>query len=169
MSTVNNIDLEKAFIDLLENNKRLIFKIASAYEYNPEFRKDLIQDIIIQLWKAFPNFDNKHAVSTWIYRIALNVSISWLRKEKSRKKTHTSYAQDFIIETETENQNEKMKLLYKFLNELKELDKAIMILRLEGLNNEEISNIMGISTSNVSTKVNRIKNTLSEKFKKINT
>jgi RNA polymerase sigma factor (sigma-70 family) len=80
------ISTGKIFTDILENHKKLIFKIASSYCGDPEDKKDQIQEIVLQLWKAYPKYDNRFALSTWIYRIALNVSISYYKKEKSQKK-----------------------------------------------------------------------------------
>jgi RNA polymerase sigma-70 factor (ECF subfamily) len=84
---------EELFIDFLEKNKGLIVKVAGVYCYDHDERRDLIQDIILQLWRSFPKFDSSSSISTWTYRIALNVSISYLRKMTTRKKTHAIYQQ----------------------------------------------------------------------------
>lgn len=83
---------EERFMDFLENNKGLIVKVAGVYCYDHDERRDLIQDIILQLWRAFPKFDGACSVSTWTYRIALNVSISYLRKMTKRKRTQEAYS-----------------------------------------------------------------------------
>lgn len=155
---------EEQFLSLIENNKKLILKVSSAYVRNQEDKKDLIQEIILQLWKAYPDFDDTYAMSTWMYRIALNVSISYLRKEGTRNKIHSNYGQYIEIYNDND-EDEKLKKLYILINQLKRMDKAIIILKLEGLGNNEIADVMGISITNVSTKINRIKNTLSTQFK----
>jgi len=160
--------LEQEFLELLENNKKLIFKIANVYGKNEEEIKDLGQEITLQLWKSYPKYNPEFAVSTWMYRIALNVSISFYRKEKSRKKinqdleqqTHILYWEDQIID-------DQLKILYQFIEQLKAFDKAIIVLYLEGKKNSEIAEIMGITPTNVSTKLNRIKTKLSNNFKTI--
>ena len=162
-------ELESDFTELIENNKKLIYKVANTYCRDFEERKDIVQEIILQLWKAFPKYDNKFAETTWIYRIAFNVSISLLRKETSRKKTHDEYHRqsEFMnIEDET-IEDENLKLLHKFIEELKPIDKALIILYLDGCKNKEIADVMGISESNVSTKIYRIKESLIRHFKNI--
>ena len=132
----------------------------------PEERKDLIQDIIVQLWRSFQNYDSTYAISTWTYRIALNVSISYLRKATTRKNTHHSYhhegewlhIQDTVVE-------ENLDQLYRFIDLLKPIDKAIIILYLEGCANKEIAEVMGMSITNVSTKKQRITEELKSYFK----
>lgn len=155
-------------MDVLENHKKLIFKIAASYCSNAEDRRDLTQEIILQLWNSFPKYDPTFAFSTWIYRIALNVSISFVRKEKSRKKVSVPVS-DSVLElaespAESDSQDENIRKLYGFIRELNELDKALMILYLEGNKQEEIAGILGISKSNVATKIGRIKTRLKSKF-----
>ena len=88
---------EAEFIKYLESCKGLLVKVARIYCYDAEDRKDLIQDIILQLWKSFPKYDNTYAITTWTYRIALNVSISFLRKATKRHSAHAGYIQHFEI------------------------------------------------------------------------
>lgn len=146
---------------MLEQHKKLVFKVANAYCKRPEDRKDLVQEIILQLWRAFPKYDETYAITTWMYRIALNVSISFFRKETTRKKVSSSYGQQVsLLEWQEDKIDERLQLLYQWIEQLKPLDKAIIILHLDGHSNPEISEIMGMSLSNVSTKINRIKNQL---------
>ncbi len=159
---------EDQFLEVLENHKKLVYKIAHAYCQTVEDRKDLIQEIVLQLWKAFPNYDKNYALSTWIYRIVLNVSISFYRKEKTRERTYTGYQQELdIIQGADYVTDQRLKQLYAFIEQLKPLDKAIMILYLEGRSNKEIADIMGMSLTNISTKIHRIKHTLSANFESI--
>ncbi len=158
-------DKEQEFLNILEGHKHLIFKIANAYCYEEDARKDLVQEIVLQLWRAFPKYDPQFSLSTWIYRIALNVSISHLRKESTRKKHQEAYSE--ILELQGDGDwfdNAQVKQLYRFIEGLKSLDKAIMILFLEEKGNKEIAEIMGITASNVSTRMHRIKQKLSTYF-----
>lgn len=158
--------LEQEFLELLENNKKLVFKIANVYGKNNEEIKDLVQEITLQLWKSFPEYNPKFAISTWMYRIALNVSISFYRKEKSRKKVHQEIEQQtHIFSWEDQIIDDQLKLLYQFIEQLKAFEKALIVLYLEGKKNYEIAEIMGISITNISTKLNRIKTKLSKNFK----
>ena len=157
---------EEQFLSYLEGYKKLIIKVASAYCKNPEERKDLVQDIIVQLWKSYPKYNKKFALSTWTYRIALNTSISFLRKESTRKKTRHSYLQKVnLVEWEESTEiDERLEHLYRFIGLLKPFDRAVVILHLEGCSNKEIAEIMGLSTTNVSTKLNRIREKLKSYF-----
>ena len=160
--------LKEEFLELLEKNKKLLFKIANVYGKNNEEIKDLVQEITLQLWKSFPYYNPEFAVSTWMYRIALNVSISFYRKEKSRKKLHQNIEKEaHIFFWEEEIFDERFKQLYQFIEQLKAFEKALIVLYLEGKKNAEIAEIMGISATNVSTILNRIRTKLGNNFKTI--
>jgi RNA polymerase sigma factor (sigma-70 family) len=155
--------LEEQFIDYLEKNKGLIVKVAGVYCYDHDERRDLIQDIILQLWKSYPKFDDSYSISTWTYRIALNVSISYLRKMTTRKRTHEVYQQQAeFMQWDTPAIDERLEQLYHSIDFLKPIDKAIIILHLDGLKNKEIAEIVGLQPTNISTKLLRIKETLSK-------
>jgi len=161
-----------AFLEVIAANKGIIYKIANSYCKSAEDRKDLIQEIIIQLWQSFEKYNPEYQLSTWMYRIALNVSISFYRKSKRRERISNPISDEIIhtVEDEAlEDTNENVKRLHQFISELKELDKALIILYLEGKSQKEISAILGISLSNVSTKVLRVKQQLKKRFSKINT
>lgn len=156
---------EAEFVDYLEGYKKLITKVSRIYCPNPEDQKDLMQEIIIQLWKSFPKYDKSFEVSTWTYRIALNVSISYLRKATSRTKNHLVFKQEYeLMQTEEPLANEKLEQLYTFIERLKPIDKAIIILSLENCSNKEISEVMGMTATNVSTRKLRIKEELKMYF-----
>ena len=154
------------FLSIIEVNKRIIFKICNSYCKNADDREDLAQEIIFQLWKSWSSFNANYKLSTWMYRIALNVAISFYRKE--RKTTDTVLMGDHVIEIADEQIEEsletKLNALQQFINELKPLDKALMILYLEEKPQKEIAEIMGITSTNVATKIGRIKEQLKQKF-----
>ena len=144
---------EKLFIEYLGRCKNLVFKIARMYCGNEEDRKDLVQEIIVQLWKSFPKYNNEYAISTWTYRIALNVSISFLRKFKARQRVMEDFQQHpGLLYTDENITDERLEYLYQFVGQLKPVDKAIMILYMEGCNQKEISSVIGMSETNVSTR-----------------
>ena len=158
---MEDLGTQEQFITYLEEYKRLIVKVAGVYCSEAEDRKDLIQEISLQLWKAYPNYDRSVALSTWTYRIALNVAISFLRKETSRKRREEQYHRERdILEWHNPILDERLEQLYRIIDQLKPLDKAIIILSLEGCKNTEIAEVMGMSPSNVSTKLYRIKEQL---------
>ena len=160
----------KAFLDLIEANKGILYKVANSYCQSEEDRKDLIQEIVIQLWQSFDKYDPKYKHSTWIYRIALNVSISFYRKTKRRSVISNPISTEIIHALpmdEGQADHEDLKHLHQFIAELKELDKALILLFLEGKSQKEVAEILGISLTNTSTKMARIKQKLKEKFSKI--
>jgi RNA polymerase sigma factor (sigma-70 family) len=157
---------QQEFLKIIEINKRLIFKICNSYCQNADDREDLAQEIIFQLWKSWGNFNNEYKLSTWMYRIALNVAISFYRKEQ--KTTNTVLMGEHLIEIVDENLEEgleaNLNALQKFINELKPLDKALMLLYLEEKSHKEMAEIIGITSTNVATKIGRIKEQLKQKF-----
>ncbi len=163
-------ELSKQFISLLEKNKGILYKVARTYATGEEEIKDLIQEISVQVWKAFPKFDPNYKFSTWLYRIALNVAISNLRKEQKRTSSTTSISEGFIQLAMPDNdpQEEKISLLYQVIGELKPFDKALILLYLEEKSYAEIAEIMGITESNVATKLSRLKKIIKENIQKIN-
>lgn len=148
------------FLVVIENNKGILYKVANSYCRNIADRKDLIQEIIIQLWKSFDNYDEKFKYSTWMYRISLNVAISFYRKENSRKRISNSLTKDIFdfADIEISDKNEtNLGLLNQAISKLNDLNKALILLYLEEKNYKEISEIIGITETNVATKIGRIK------------
>ncbi len=155
---------EAQFVALLEDHRKLIFKIANAYSRDEEDRRDLLQEIALQLWRSFPKYDDAYATSTWIYRIALNVSISHLRRESRRRKNILPANErliDFAVAAQDEGpEPEDLQLLRRFIAELPPLERALILLYLEEKKQREIGDILGMTASNVSTKLGRIKQKL---------
>jgi RNA polymerase sigma factor (sigma-70 family) len=159
--------LKKEFELLIEQNKGIIYKLARAYCKDIDEQKDLMQEIIIQLWRSYHTFNNSVKITTWMYKVAFNVSISYYRKYSKRKEKLSPLTDGLvdILNDETPSvTEEKLVQLHQFISELKDLDKALMLLYLEEKSYKEISDVLGISESNISTKVNRIKQKLREKF-----
>ncbi len=156
---------ENEFAAFLENYKGLISKVSGIYCHNQEERKDLIQEIIIQLWRAYPKYDKKFSPATWTYRIAFNVSISYLRKRTSQSRVREAYKNEMEwLDFDPPPHDERLEKLYHFIDLLKPLDKAIIMLYLEEHSNKEIARITGLSVSNISTRKLRIKETLRTYF-----
>ena len=161
----------EAFLEMLEQYKKLIYKIATSYCSDDEDRKDLVQEIVLQLWRSFSKYDQKYKMSTWIYRIALNVSISFYRKETKRKRRSTHFSKAIIEHVAPKEEGEELEInlrtLNQFLAQLPPLDKALMVLYLEKKSHEQAAEILGISKSNVATKIGRIKIQLKKQFERI--
>lgn len=166
-----NHSTEEEFLSVINQHKRLIYKVSNLYCKDPDDRKDLQQEIIIQIWKSFKSYNSEYKLSTWLYRIALNTAISFYRKESTREKynsMHDEIIHAFHSGDENEELNEKISLLYEFINELDKLNKALMILYLDNISYKEISEVLGITETNVATKISRIKQILRKKFSEKN-
>jgi len=163
-------DRTAKFIELLQENKGLLYKVARTYCFSEEERKDLIQEISLQVWRSFDDYDPKYKFSTWLYRVALNVAISNLRKESRRKKINNPFQEVIVafIVPEEDQKNEQIAQLYSVISELKPFDRALMLLYLDENPYQEIAEIMGISNSNVATKLSRLKKVIKEKFQNLN-
>jgi len=162
---MKSADKSDLFISVINENKGIIYKVANSYCKNSENRNDLVQEIIIQLWKSFENYNKQYELSTWMYRIALNVAISFYRKDKKDLSTPlTENIIALITEEEPGQLEENVRLLYQFINELDELNKALMLLYLDNKTHKEMAEVLGISETNVATKIGRIKEKLKYKF-----
>jgi len=164
---MNTTEKSDRFLYVIEANKGIIYKIANSYCKKAEDRKDLIQEIVSQLWRSFGNYSDRYKYSTWIYRIALNVAISFYRKENRRKVISSPISEGIFNLTDLDDATEtesKLRLLQQFIQELKDLDKALMLLYLEEKSHREIAEIIGITETNVATKIGRIKLLLKQKF-----
>ena len=154
---------EQEFLDMVRAYERVIYKVCYLYTTPRATLNDLYQDVVLNLWKAFPKFRHECKMSTWVYRIALNTCISFIRKEKNIPEivTLTQEADRSEEEDETEAM---LQQLYRMINRLGELDKSITLLYLEEKSYEEIAEITGLTVTNVATRLNRIK----EQLRKMN-
>lgn len=160
------MEKDQIFQEVIGQHQGILYKVANLYCQTEEDRKDVMQETLFQLWRSFDKYDNRFKYSTWIYRIAINVAISFYRKNSVKRDQTTAIeeAENIVIAPELDETDSRLVLLERFISELKELDKALMVLYLEEKSHQEISEILGISTSNVSTKIGRIKEKLKQKF-----
>lgn len=162
---MNNESLNNIFVKKLSDNKGIIHKVCNVYCNNSEEKKDLMQEITLQLWKSFPKFKHKAKFSTWMYRIALNTAITNIRKSK-RSPILEALSENQISITEKEDiptLDDDLNKLYKAIAKLNEIEKGIILLYLEKKSYIEIGEITGLSEKNISVKIVRIK----KKLKKI--
>ncbi|SDE60231.1 RNA polymerase sigma-70 factor, ECF subfamily [Pricia antarctica] len=154
-----NKDLEHQFVTELENNQNIVHKVCTLYTNNRDAHNDLFQEITIQLWKAYPKFRGDSKFSTWMYRVALNTAITLYRKTKKSIPTQDYESVIFKIKADEYDatEEEQLKLMYKAVKELGDIDKALVFLYLEDKNYREISDTLGISEVNARVKMNRIK------------
>jgi len=157
------------FQEIIEQHKGILFKVARAYCPNEDDRQDLIQEMMIQIWQSIHKYNNQFKISTWLYRISLNIAISFYRKNSIRVNKYKMFNEQTAqipVEDKMEVENQ-LNLLEQFISELKEIDKALMILYLEDKSHAEIAEILGMSVSNVGTKTGRIKDKLKTRFSQL--
>lgn len=160
-------ELEIEFSKRIEESQGIIHKVSRMYCDNEEHRKDLFQEILIQLWKSYPSFRGDSKFSTWMYRVAINVAIQDLRKTKKKQELffQTNQFKDTSEENKSEVHNEKLKLMHTAIGKLNKVEKAIVMLHLDEKTNEEIAEIVGITQNYVRVRMNRIKIKLSKTVK----
>lgn len=152
---------KEVFTAAIKENEGILFKIAAVYTNSIEDKQDLIQEIIYQLWKSYDSFNQQSRFSTWMYRVALNVAIYQLKVSKKKILTVPIEDQNFNYQEDDNSAiEEKWKLFRKQIEGLNLLDKAIVTLYLDDKSYDEIAEVIGISSSNVGTKISRIKEKL---------
>ncbi len=157
--------LQAEFQALMEEHKKILYKICHSYCRDRDARDDLAQEIIVQLWRSFGKFDGRCRFSTWMYRIALNVAISFYRSESTRTRHVISGDEQLLeIADEPESRPEEFRLLYEFIAGLDPLNKALILLYLDGNSYEEIADVAGITETNVATKLARLKNKMKQEL-----
>ncbi len=158
------MDPQEAFLHELEAHKKILYKVAGLYCANPEDRQDLLQETVIQLWRSYGRFDGRSRFSTWMYRVALNTAISWVRDD--RRKRERFPADEGVLDASLADAaaNEIAPDLRVFLGQVLErldpLERALLLLYLEGHDHPAIAEVLGLTTTNVATKIGRIKQRL---------
>lgn len=154
---------DEIFDDWLEQFKPLVFKVVRVYgsEFNGD--DDLFQEIVVQMWKSIPNFKKQCSIHTWIYKIALNTAIKWSSRRK--KSNLEDLSDNLVVLDKNEIKNPKLDWLYNEISQLENVDRSLTLLLLDGFSYKEMSEIIGISSSNVGVKISRIKTKLKERAK----
>lgn len=160
--------MEEEFIERINRYQGILQKICNIYFYRHPYREDYYQEILIRLWKAYPKFKEESTFSTWLYRVALNTAIDLVRKESIQPEhRELSTGEYSICDEHSENnvRTDQKELLYRAINQLSDVEKAVIILYLEGYGYKEISAVIGITETNVGVKINRIKKQLIKQLK----
>ena len=159
--------LHEAFAALLERHRGIVLKVAGTYCRDPDDRADLAQDIAAQLWRAYPDYDPARSFSTWMYRIALNVAISFVRGQSYRQRhAHSLHDDDdeFVDSSADPDTALRLRTLQQVIARLEPLDRALVLLYLDERSHREIADILGLSEGNVATKLSRIKQRIRTEF-----
>ena len=157
----DNRNIKKEFLDELDRHQGILQKICFVYSGNSDEKKDLCQEIILQLWKSYPLFKRESLFSTWMYRVALNTALSITKKPKLLISTEDIPDNSFDSEYSMDR-SENIKILYKAIYQLNKVEKAIILLWLEDKSYEEIADTIGMSVKNISVRLVRIKEKLKE-------
>lgn len=166
MPSTSAIDTRTTDLDFearLQAHAGIVRKVAGSYAWNPHDRDDLMQDIVAALWQAWPRYDPARPFSTWMYRVALNVAISQVRGEARRRRHHVAYDADLHDAQAPAGDiegDEKLALLQRAMQSLDPLNRALLMLHLDDRSHREIADVLGISESNVGTKLARLKERL---------
>jgi RNA polymerase sigma factor (sigma-70 family) len=157
---------EQEFLSRIEEHKGILYKVSKMYMDNNDDQQDLFQEIVYQLWKAYESFQNKSKFSTWMYRVAINTAIVYLKKEKRKVDKHD--LPEFNIKDEESDsaiKESQIEHFYRAVQKLEKIDKAIIFYQLEGLSHKETGENLGISEVNARVKLNRAKEKLKEIIK----
>ena len=157
---------EQEFLNRIEKHKGILYKVSKMYMDNSDDQQDLFQEIVCQLWKSYDSFRNESQFSTWMYRVAVNTAIVFLKKEK-RKVDKYEIASENIKDDEGDSHIKESQIdhFYKAVQKLEKIDKAIIFYQLEGFSHKEIGDNLGISEGNARVKLNRAKEKLKEIIK----
>ena len=158
-------DRERIFGEWLAGHKGILFKVVHAYAYEHADRQDLFQEITIQVWRSVDAFRGDSSVPTWMYRVALNTAMAWTRKEgrHQRGKEPLDETAGLLTTSSAEGRDPRVEWLYRQIAQLKDVDRSVALLLLDGFSYKEIAAIVGLSESNVGVKINRIKTALAGK------
>lgn len=158
---------EKEFLSIIEKHKGMLHKVSRMYMDEPEDREDLFQEIVLQLWKSYGTFRGESQVSTWMYRVAVNTALTFFKKEKKKPDNAKLYPEmDVRDDVDTDYRETQLDYFYKAVQQLNQVEKALIFLFLEGQSHKEIGSNLGITEVNARVKLNRTKDKLQEIIKK---
>lgn len=168
-----NENLETLFKRWLQEHGSMALKVARAYTLSAEDCQDLVQEILLQVWRSLPQFESRASASTWAYRVALNTALGWHRKEGRRRARQQPLLEpealpvDCLDSAEQLEQREVLERLYAAIRQLPKADGALVLLYLEDLSYRQMAEVLGVSESNVGVKLNRAKKALGELMKEV--
>lgn len=159
--------MEQDFLKQIELHKAILYKLSKLYMDNEVDREDLFQEMVFQLWRSYPSFQGKSLFSTWMYRVALNTSLVYVKKDKCRPKVEELTDRlDAVEYSDHQQKEEQLAYFYTAVKSLNEIEKALIFLFLEGQSHREIAMQLGISEGNARVKLNRTKDKLQDIIKK---
>ena len=164
-------DQDSMFMDWIGEHGASVMKVARAYTLTNEECQDLAQEILLQAWRSLPKFEGHASAATWFYRVALQTAMNWQRNDKRRRSRQKPLLEIQTLSSETMDSAQQaqhrdtVEQLYSAIHQLPKADTALVLLYLDDLSYREMSEVLGISESNVGVKLNRAKKALSELMK----
>jgi RNA polymerase sigma-70 factor (ECF subfamily) len=162
---MHDSERDRIFGEWLAGHKGILFKVVHAYAFEHADRQDLFQEVAVQVWRSVDAFRGESAVPTWMYRVALNTALAWTRKEgrHRRGKEQIEVAEGLLTTESSAKADPRLEWLYQQIAQLKEVDRSVALLLLDGFSYKEIAGITGLTESNVGVRINRIKSALADK------
>ena len=162
---MHGTERDRIFSEWLAGHKGILFKVVHAYAFEHADRQDHFQETTIQVWRSVDAFRGECSVPTWMYRVALNTALAWTRKEgrHQRGKEPLEVAESLLTTASAEKRDPRVEWLYHQIAQLKDVDRSVALLLLDGFSYKEIAAIVGLTESNVGVKINRIKSALAGK------
>ena len=157
------MEKEHLFNDIYADNKDKIYRICCFYIQDDDDRKDLYQEILANIWRGLDRFEGRSKISTWIYRIAVNTSMAYFKKQNRENNKMEIIDQEIkrgVTNASNENEQEAIKSLHQAISNLNKMEKAIVSLMLEEVSQKEIAHILGFTENNIRVKIHRLKNRL---------
>ena len=152
--------IEKEFLEVIDGHKRVIYKVCYMYAKDQDDLNDLFQEVVLNLWKGFPRYRGDSKLATWVYSIAMKTCITFLRRSNARLQTVPIAANMAGLMADDNETEQQLKELYRLINQLGKLERALILLWLEERSYQEIADILGISKGNVAVKLCRVKEKL---------
>lgn len=156
---------DRIFGEWLAGHKGILFKVVHAYAFEHADQQDLFQEVVLQVWRSVAAFRGESSVPTWLYRVALNTAIAWSRKEGRHRRGKEPFegVEDLLTTAPAAERDPRVEWLYRQIAQLKDVDRSVALLLLDGFSYKEIAGIVGLTESNVGVKINRIKAALAGK------
>ena len=148
---------QRTFEAWVTDHKTVLFKIVRAYAFTPADRDDLFQEMLVEVWRSVVSFKKQCAVSTWMYRVALNTAMKWNRQESRRVGNEPLEREGQLLIANSAETDERLEWLYEQIAKLNKADRSLALLLLDGFSYKEMATIVGISVNHVGVKINRIK------------